>query len=153
MKKELRSKGVTCDKFFFGGHSLGGASITSWVHENTQDAEGAFAWGAYVSRSVEDPAKNYGVPFLTVGAQFDGWMARITRMAFAFDQMKSSSIGYENSKYSYPVMVIPGANHASFFTGEPPKKVKETDLRALSPFGQIKDQMSDVTAAFIMVTR
>lgn len=80
-------------------------------------------------------------------------MARVTRMAFAYDDMKSSSIGYENSKYSYPVMIIPGANHASFLSGDPPQKVKDTDLRALSPFDQIKDQMSDVTAAFIMVTR
>lgn len=60
---------------------------------------------------------------LTVGAEYDGWMARITRIAETYDQMKSSSIGYQNSKYSYPVVVIPGAGHASFLTGIPPSKV------------------------------
>jgi len=127
MKKELVKKGLKSDKIFYGGHSLGGASITDWVHNNLETAEGAFAWGAYVSRKVDDPANNYGVPFLTVGAQFDGWMARITRMAIAYDQMG-------DNKYTYPVVVIPGANHASFLSGEPPQKVKETDLRPMAPY-------------------
>jgi predicted esterase len=68
MKSELRDKGVKSEKFFYGGHSLGGSSISGWVHKNPEEVEGAFAWGAYISREVEDPAKNYGVPFLTVGA-------------------------------------------------------------------------------------
>lgn len=60
-KTELSlQKGFNVKKFFYGGHSLGGASTTSWVHENFQDAEGAFAWGAYVGHKVEDPAKNFG---------------------------------------------------------------------------------------------
>jgi hypothetical protein len=71
------------EKFFYGGHSLGGASIADWVHNNPEDAEGAFGWGAYVGHKVEDPVKNFGngLPYLTVGAQYDGWMARVTRIA------------------------------------------------------------------------
>jgi hypothetical protein len=79
-------------------------------------------------------------------------MARITRMAFAYDQMKNSSMG-ASAKLSHPVVVIPGANHASFLTGEPPHIIKKKDLRPTAPFEQIKSQMSDVTAAFITVTR
>ena len=104
--------GMNTTKFFYGGHSLGGSSITSWVHQNSQDAEGAFAWGSYVSLSITDPAKNYKVPFLTLGAELDGWMARITRISESFDQMKSSSLGYDISKYRYPLVVVPGLNHA-----------------------------------------
>jgi len=55
------------------------------------DSEGTFAWGAYVSRKVKDPAKNYVSPFLTVGAENDGWLARITRIAESYDQMRSST--------------------------------------------------------------
>lgn len=50
-------------------------------------------------------------------------MARITRIAQAYDQMKSSDVGFENSKYTYPVVVIPGADHASFLSGIPPTTV------------------------------
>jgi hypothetical protein len=39
-------------------------------------------------------------------------MARITRISESFDQMKSSSLGYDISKYRYPVVVVPGLNHA-----------------------------------------
>ena len=62
---------------------------------------------------MDDPAKNYPSPVLTVGGQYDGWSARVTRIARSFDQMKNSSIGNE-ARYRYPVVVIPGLNHASF---------------------------------------
>jgi hypothetical protein len=37
--------------------------------------------------------------------------------------MKNSSIGYDKSKYLFPVVMIKGLNHASFLTGIPPKAV------------------------------
>lgn len=89
-----------------------------------------FLWGSYVSKSIHDPALNYGVPVLTVGGEMDGWMARITRIAQAYDQMKNSSIGFDKSKYSYPVVIIEGLNHASFLSGIPPSAVQNKDLRA-----------------------
>ena len=131
VKSELEKKhGFKSDKYFFGGHSLGASSIGSWAHSNIDQVEGVFLWGSYVAKSVEDPPVNYGAPVLTVGAEMDGWMARITRIAQSYDQMKSTKLGYENSKYTHPVVLIPGMNHASFLTGIPPSKVKETDLRA-----------------------
>jgi hypothetical protein len=127
---ELKSKyGFESEKYFFGGHSLGGAGIAAYAKEN-EKALGTFLLGSYVSISVQDPAANYGSPVMTVGAQYDGWMARITRIAEAYDQMKSSSIGFDTSRYTYPVVLIPGISHASFLTGVPPAKVQETDLRA-----------------------
>ena len=71
VKKELLTKkAAKCEKWFYGGHSLGGSSIASWVAKNTtgMHAEGTFAWGAYVSASIKDPPVNYPSPFLTVGA-------------------------------------------------------------------------------------
>ncbi len=70
------------------------------------------------------------MPVLTVGGEMDGWMARITRIAQAYDQMKNSSIGFDKSKYSYPVVMIEGLNHASFLSGIPPSAVQNKDLRA-----------------------
>jgi len=82
IKNELKNTyGVNVNKYFYGGHSLGGSTVASFVNSNHDDALGAFAWGAYVSSSVNDPVANYPVPFLTVGAELDGWMARITRIA------------------------------------------------------------------------
>jgi hypothetical protein len=122
------------EKYFYGGHSLGGASISSVVHGDPatlSSAEGAFAWGAYVDRKVVDPAKNYGAPYLTLGAELDGGLARIIRIAESYDQMKSSSVDPAVAKYTYPVVVIPGMNHASFLSGIPPAAVQTSDLRSL----------------------
>jgi hypothetical protein len=83
-----------------------------------------FLWGSYVAKSVQDPVKNYGAPVLTVGAEMDGWMARITRIAEAYDQIKSSEVAYETAKYTHPVVLIPGMNHASFLSGIPPSAVQ-----------------------------
>lgn len=153
-KSELEKKhGYKAEKYFFGGHSLGGSSIASWAHTNAKEVEGVFVWGSYTSKSISDPAKNYGAPFLTVGAELDGWMARITRIAEAYDQMKSSSIGYETSKYSHPVVLIPGLNHASFLKGTPPSAVQETDLRAFISIEEAIDQVSDASSAFLTITR
>jgi hypothetical protein len=117
-----------------------------------KSAEGVFAWGAYVDRKIVDPAKNYGAPYLTVGAELDGGLARIIRIAESFDQMTSSSIGLDVSRYTYPVVVIPGMNHASFLSGIPPKAVQTSDLRSLISVKSAIDQISSVVAAFIVRT-
>jgi len=86
MKKDLKKNhGVNVEKYIYGGHSLGASSIASWVQGSADDAMGTFLWGSYVGHSVQDPAKNYKSPVLTVGAEFDGWMARITRIAQSYD--------------------------------------------------------------------
>mmetsp|Transcript_32252 Transcript_32252/g.50022 ORF Transcript_32252/g.50022 Transcript_32252/m.50022 type:complete len:84 (+) Transcript_32252:306-557(+) len=70
VKSEMKTKhNVQCSKWFYGGHSLGGSSIASWVAKNSSgDAEGTFVWGAYVNAGIKDPAANYPSPVLTVGA-------------------------------------------------------------------------------------
>jgi predicted esterase len=68
VKSEMKSKGMKATKIFYGGHSLGGASISRWMSSNPDEVEGGFLWGSYVSSSIKDPAKNYPVPLLTVGA-------------------------------------------------------------------------------------
>ena len=59
----------------------------------------------------------------------------------------------KDSWHRYPVVLIPGADHADFLYGDPPSKVKETDLRSeISPEAAI-EQISYLTAAFITMTR
>lgn len=69
------------DKFFYGGHSLGGSTAASYVQGTANNAIATFALGAYTNIGIEDPVKDYKTPFLTVGAELDGWLARITRVA------------------------------------------------------------------------
>lgn len=153
VKDEMRSKGMKTEKIFYGGHSLGGSTMASYIKDNFEDAEGTFAWGAYTNIGIEDPAKNYPSPFLTVGAEFDGWMARITRISESYYYMKHSSLNETAALERYPVVVIPGCNHASFLSGIAPSKVQETDLRAFRPFDDLVTDIVEVTSTFITVTR
>lgn len=152
MHDEFKSMGIAPKKFFYGGHSLGAAAISAWGHSNPETVEAVFVEGGYAPMAIKDPAANYGAPFLTVGAEFDGWMARITRMAEAYDEMTSSSIGYDKSKYSYPVVVLPGLGHASFLSGIPPPTVQKTDIRATVSEAEAIDQIANVVSAFFTVT-
>lgn len=127
--------------------------MASWVQGNADDAMGTFLWGSYVGHSVEDPAKNYKSPVLTVGAEFDGWMARITRIAQSYDQMLSSSLDKTEARYRYPVVLIEGLNHASFLSGIPPSAVQTTDLRATISLEEAVDKISDAVSSFIVVTK
>jgi hypothetical protein len=152
MKDEFKKMGISPEKYFYGGHSLGAAAISAWGHSNPASVEAVFVEGGYAPMAIADPAANYGAPFLTVGAEFDGWMARITRIAESFDQMRSSKIGYETSKYSYPVVVLPGLGHASFLSGIPPPTVQKTDIRATVSEAHAIDEVANVISAFLTVT-
>jgi len=66
--------------------------------------------------------------------------------------MISSSVGLETSKYTYPVVLIPGISHASFLTGTPPSAVIATDLRATVSNAQAIELVSNAVGAFLDIT-
>ena len=92
----------------------------NWAKNNIDQVEGVIAEAGYVNQEIADPAANFGARVLTLGAEKDTGNARITRIAESFDQMKTSSIGYSKSKYSYPVVELFGLGSASFISGTPP---------------------------------
>ena len=77
-------------------------------------------------------------------------MARVTRIARCWDEMKSSALGHD-ARYRYPVTVIPGLNHASFLSGTAPPTVQKTDLRATISLKKAISDISDVVSAFLIV--
>jgi len=87
------------DQFFYGGHSLGGSTAASYVQKTADNAIATFAWGAYTSIAIENPVKDFKTPFLTVGAELDGWLARITRIAESFDKMNNTKIDVVEARY------------------------------------------------------
>ena len=39
-------------KYYFGGHSLGGASIAGWAGTNSGKVKGVFMWGSYINKAT-----------------------------------------------------------------------------------------------------
>jgi hypothetical protein len=55
-KSDLAKAGVKSDKYYFGGHSLGGSSVASYAHSNINSVKGVFVMGAYAANTIKDPA-------------------------------------------------------------------------------------------------
>lgn len=82
------------------------------------------------TRSIQDDGStkmDYPTPTLTIGGTKDGLM-RITRMAEAYWHQ---AVNVQDSQADlFPVSVLEGVSHSQFASGEPPKFVKQNDLRA-----------------------
>lgn len=69
------------DKFFYGGHAHMGHLVAQWIKDKRpSDAEGAFGLGAFAGDS-QSSLGDMPVPYLTLAAELDGGLARITRIA------------------------------------------------------------------------
>ena len=87
-----------------------------------------------------------------MGGEYDGWAASVSRISLSYDQMVSSKEGYSKSKYTYPVVTLPGVNHASFLSGVTPPTVQESDLRATSSLKNAIKLNSEIVSAFFEIT-
>jgi hypothetical protein len=66
----------------------------------------------------------------------------------------NSTKSYAETKYSYPVVMVPGISHASFLTNaEVPSAVQNTDLRATVSNDEAVEKVSDVVSSFLKITR
>jgi len=119
VRTEMEKRGMNASHNFYSGHSLGGAMIPDYVVDNDKDADAVVLLASFLTRKYkEDNEIQFKVPVLTIGGDLDG-LCRITRIAEAI---------YTQNK-TLPVTVVNGASHMSFASGEPPKFVKDNDLK------------------------
>lgn len=68
-------------RVFLLGHSLGGAMLDLYIHDNPAGFSGAIFMGSFIGRSRRAPATghvSYPVPSLTLAGELDG-LSRVTR--------------------------------------------------------------------------
>lgn len=118
------------------GHSLGGV-MTSLSFSPAAVPEGLVLYGAYVPRiDPVPPAERYPIPVLTVAAEVDG-RTRLPRMAVEVEGTRGLA--------DRPVVVVAGANHASFADGAD----LSNDLPAERPLDALHAEIAALTTAFI----
>lgn len=103
-----------------------------YATKHADTIKGQFLMGSVLLRDThefnEDGSShfNYNVPTLTVGGTKDG-LLRVTRLTEAYYQqvenIESAQAGM------FPVFAVEGTTHMSYMTGEPPKHVKDKDLK------------------------
>jgi len=66
--------------------------------------------------------------------------------------MVNSADGYSKTKYTFPVVILPGANHASFLAGPTPIAVQKSDLRATVSLETTIKNNAEIVSAFFEIT-
>lgn len=145
MMKNLTNAGMKATKFFFAGHSLGGAMLQDYVFANKSSASGQILTGSFLERKYRN--KTFPVATLTVAGELDG-LCRVTRLMEAFYHQIIHAASDADAK-RFPVVVVPGMNHMDAASGDPPFMVKQRDLKSEISEEQAHSILANLTAAFI----
>lgn len=132
---------------FLGAHSPAvGADALDFVLSGNETVAGVALVCGFVPRDRRGPAgASFHVPVLTVAASLDG-LARVTRVgAEAYAAQDAGGAGAA----SFPVTVVRGASHASFFTGSPPPAVAAADLVPTASSAAAQTAAADAMASFV----
>lgn len=121
------------------GHSAGAARIQTYCNDTGNAVTGQILYAATLLSAFNN--LSYPTATLMVGGEKDGMM-RITRFAEA-------TFVYRSQAEKFPVVVIAGANHMSFASGEPPLAVSTRDLRAEVNESVAHEAIALATADFI----
>ena len=105
------------DRTFLAGHSLGG--VMASVVGQAQPVRGLLLWAAYVPRLPGAPGLlQYPRPVLTLAGSLDG-RSRVTRPGLDAGDVAASGLSAQEAARTRAVVVVDGANHASFGDGAP----------------------------------
>ena len=135
--------------FFAGGLGNGAFHALNWARAYPAHVKGVIAEGGFMDESIHDPAANFGLRVLTLGADMDLGVARSTRVAIALDAVKSSSVGWATSKYSHPVVELLGANTVNFISGAVPYSFTKTNMRSMMAPEEGWRQCAEVITGFM----
>jgi len=130
VQQSLISAGMSeSTRCFVSGHSLGGAMLQMWSHDNPTKPVAQILLGSFITREYKTSEYlfNYSVPTLTIGGELDG-QCRVTRIAEAFYTQLLDETEVSTSVSDFPVVVEIGVSHMQFASGDPPTAVKEHDL-------------------------
>ena len=150
--QEMADAGMTAPtKIFYAGHGLGGTVLSNQL--KTQEIDGLILLGSFLPQSLREITNpegqskiNFPSKVLTIANELDG-LCRIMRMAEAYYHSIENVV--KEGVDRYPVVVIKGASHLQFASGEPPTFVKSNDLKAEISLEEAHQRISQVIAAFI----
>lgn len=138
---------------FFGGHSLGGYVLQSFMLKDKRYqtlpvlAAGLILEGSFVTRTNRENAAQFqDLPILTLGAELDG-LCRITRMAesYYFNQNNDPK-----TPYNQITVVIKQINHFQFSgEGNPPPFVVKNDIQPEISNENARDNITSIVNSFI----
>ena len=139
--------------FFFVGHSLGGVMVQDYLFGKLSSLSikiaGLILEGSYIERKHLDQVQSDTLipPILALGGSSDG-VNRISRMAISrYFDMKNDQNRFLFKRLT---LVVDGMNHYQFAgEGNPPKLVRDNDLKPLIDDQSARDQITAIVSSFM----
>jgi hypothetical protein len=135
---EMTAAGMDAKYRFICGHSVGAVRAQNLTYASPQGLTGQVLLSSPLTRSYNNVT--YPVATLMVGGEKDG-LTRISRMAESYHVYKGRA--------GFPVVVLPGVNHAVFLTGRPPLRVRRHDLKAEVSGNEAREAVAGVVGDFV----
>jgi hypothetical protein len=146
---QMQVAGLKTNKLVVAGHLQGGLIVQQYVKAfpgaDAFDLSGAVLLGSFWTRDMMSQLNNVVVPTLSVGVELDG-VARVTRFMEAYYHQVLKKV---TTEVNHPVVVIPGASHSQFFTGQPTDFIKSKDLKPDIADQQAYVAIMNAVASFI----
>ena len=146
--KSMAGHGMNASAVFYAGHSLGGVILQDYVYSSGKSSHGQILMGSFLLRKYRN--ETYPVPTLTIGGELDG-LTRVTRIMEEYYHRISEAPDINVATRSFPVTVIEGMSHFQFASGDPPKHVKDNDLKPEITFDSAHTSVASLVAAFIAI--
>ncbi|MDJ0796563.1 MAG: hypothetical protein QNJ51_06955 [Calothrix sp. MO_167.B12] len=152
---EMEKSGMPhTDNLFCIAHSVGGIAIQKYLKSFPERAKGQILMGSFLGKwnladldSQGATIIQYPVPTLTIGGTLDG-LARITRIAAAYwyQQINPSQ---PTDGENFPVVVIDGASHMQFASGNATSFVADFDLKPSAKESEVHQQVGELVYNFM----
>jgi dienelactone hydrolase len=127
--QEMMERYPSVEKWYVGGHSLGGVAAASFAHDNQDEVDGLFFLGSYPAGGDDFSKKD--LPVLSIFAENDGLTS--------FENIEDSKALLPEDTIFYE---IKGGNHAQFGMYGPQKGDNKAELPA-------KEQQDQIVDAFV----
>lgn len=149
---QMKSQGMpNPTKTFYVGHGLGGTILSNYF-KNVQ-TDGIVLLGSFLPKSFREILQpegktqiNFSSKTLTIGNELDG-LCRVMRIAEAYYHSVENIVTQDSGKHL--VMVVKGASHMQFASGDVPTFVRSNDLKPEITEEEAHSRIAQIIAAFM----
>jgi len=121
---QAEAQGLDTTKLFFGGHSLGGIVLESYISGHADIAEGIALIGTWLPDLLKAD-NDFPVPVLTAIGELDG--GGLSYLRREWEETVDLS---EEKKVLTKTILVPQVNHGQVSSGEMPESVVDNDIDA-----------------------
>lgn len=144
----MREAGLESQSIAFAGHSIGGVSLQTYLHDNSTMGFAQILLGNFLQRKYRTRPYQVKVPTMTVGGELDG-VCRVTRIMESYYHSILTAENQTLATIEFPVVVVEGMSNMQFASGSVPHFTKDLDLRPEISYDDAHLMVGSLVSAFL----